>query len=370
MMAHQATTHRREHLKSKSAKSNREKFVNKLRNDCIARAQQARRLKIQQARQLSSDECPQNGDYTTASSTLAGSSCQNNNNIDVTSCRDGVSSSNKRDREPMHTNNVKASNDNDQYQRMVDHVPMGYSPNIQDIRKISGGVSDEGVLDTAKMLVEHELQRALTGLRHCEQMQQGEPLCKKVYHGSFSDDDNDDEDEEYKISQEEFVALLSEVTEELQREEELLEEELWELERAEALERERLLHEIDDYDDWEELQQQEHQQHSANVYTSPFLTNMSNRVTCPICKSAPLIQTLSGGIECTNAATEKQCPFALDTNHEGLTLNNLSDRLRTVYEEHAHVCQKGVLKFYVDNRGFITTLMARCEECQDEIIVM
>ena len=37
---------------------------------------------------------------------------------------------------------------------------------------------------------------------------------------------------------------------------EMAEEELWEMERLEALERERLLHDIDDYESWEEEQTQ------------------------------------------------------------------------------------------------------------------
>ncbi len=63
------------------------------------------------------------------------------------------------------------------------------------------------------------------------------------------------------------------------------------MERADALERERLFHQLDDYDDWEELKQQEEQQQQqswGNVYTSPLLTNMKSRVTCPICNAASL----------------------------------------------------------------------------------
>ncbi|KAK1737620.1 RPA-interacting protein C-terminal domain-containing protein [Skeletonema marinoi] len=342
----------REHLKSKSAKSNHAQWKQKLRTDCIARAQTARRKKIQQARRRDSDD-PQHNIGVAASSTIASSMCYNS---DVTSCRDV----NKRGRE----NN---NDSNDEYEQMVDHIPLDDYNDVHGLQKMSsGGVSDEGVLDTAKMLVEHELQRALTGLRHCEQMQQGAPSCKKSYQGSLEEDE-----EEYKISQEEFVALLAEVTEELQREEELLEEEMWELERADALERERLLHQIDDYDDWEELQQ--HQQHlrsANNVYTSPLLTNLKSRVTCPICNSASLTETPFEGIQCSNATTEKQCTFSLDIAHEGLTLNHLENQLRTVYEEHTNVCTKGILQFRVDSRGGITVLMASCDTCQADVVVL
>ena len=338
---------------------------------------------------------------TIASST--GVACSNN----IYESRDSPSiNAMKRSREMMaqYNNNsdtTTSSNNNDQYQLMVDHTPMDYSENHHHIllssssRQIShGGVSDEGVIDTARMLVEHELQRALTGLQHCEQIQQGAPSCKKAYHGlgggggdnnylgneGITQDDDDDE-EEYKITEQEFAALLAEVTEELQREEELLEEELWEMERADALERERLLHQIDDYDDWEELKQQEQEQQQqqqqswGNVYTSPLLTNMKSRVTCPICNSASLMETPFDGIQCTNATDatsndKKQCTFALDIAHEGLTLNHLENQLRTVYEEHSAVCLKGVLSFRVDCRGGINMLMASCDDCQADVVVL
>ena len=394
---------KRENIKSKSTKS---QWKEKLRAECISRAKDARREKIRQARRSSSNDdnnnCCHRGDVMgVASSTIASSTVACSSNIYES--RDAPSiTAMKRSRDMMvqHNNNsdnTYSSSNNDQYQRMVDHTPMDYNENHHHIlssssRQIShGGVSDVGVIDTARMLVEHELQRALTGLQHCEQIQQGAPLCKKTYHGlggggnnylgSDEDMQQDDNEEEYKITEQEFDALLAEVTDELQREEELLEEELWEMERADALERERLLHQIDDYDDWEELKQQEEQQQQqqqswGNVYTSPLLTNMKSRVTCPICNSASLMETPFDGIQCTNATdattndNKKQCPFALDIAHEGLTLNHLENQLRTVYEEHSAVCLKGVLSFRVDCRGGINMLMASCDDCQADVVVL
>ena len=335
----------REHIKSKSAKSLQ--WKENLRTECIARAKNARREKIKQARRRSTGHVDDHH-------------AENSNGV---ASREDVAV-NKREREIMHNydNSNNFSNDNNQYQRMVDHIPMNCNGRV--LRQIScGGVSDEGVLDTARMLVENELQRALTGLRHCEQMQQGAPSCKKTYHGL------DDNDEEYKISQEEFAALLAEVTEELQRDEEFLEEELWEMERAEALERERLILQIDDYDDWEELQQQQQQQ-QVNVYTSPLLTNSTCRVVCPICNSASLIETPFEGIKCINATTDKQCTFGLDIASEGLSLNHLQNQLRRVYEEHSAVCLKGILTFHVDSRGGVRMLMAGCDTCHAHVVVL
>ncbi len=386
---------KRENIKSKSTKS---QWKEKLRAECISRAKDARREKIRQARRSSNNDdnnyCCHRG-VGVASSTIASSTAACSN---IYESRDAPSiAAMKRSREKMmvqHNNNsdtTNSSSNNDQYQRMVDHTPMDYNENHHILssssRQIShGGVSDEGVIDTARMLVEHELQRALMGLQQCEQIQQGAPSCKKAYHGLGGGDNylgnegnTQDNEEEYKITQQEFVALLAEVTEELQREEELLEEELWEMERADALERERLLHQIDDYDDWEELKQQEEQQQQqqqpwGNVYTSPLLTNMKSRVTCPICNSASLMET-PFGIQCTNATDattndKKQCTFALDIAHEGLTLNHLENQLRTVYEEHSAVCLKGVLSFRVDCRGGINMLMASCDDCQADVVVL
>ena len=97
-------------------------------------------------------------------------------------------------------------------------------------------------IHTAKALVERELQRALTGLKYCQQVHplEGVP-CKKSawtpYVGNV-DDHNEDRDididrmeleqkeeeehgggeDEYKISEQELIELLHDVTEELQRE--------------------------------------------------------------------------------------------------------------------------------------------------------
>ena len=100
---------------------------------------------------------------------------------------------------------------------------------------------------------------------------------------------------EYKISKKEFEELLNDVTEELQREDELLEEEIWELERAEAMERERLIHQIDDFESWEEQRLQ--QNSNPSTYISPLLSNSNNLtsplVTCPICNSSSLKEAMS-----------------------------------------------------------------------------
>lgn len=152
---------------------------------------------------------------------------------------------------------------------------------------------------------------------------------------------------------------------------ELLEEEIWELERAEAMERERLMHQIDEFEEWEEIQQQK--QYQPATYISPLASSNSPLVTCPICNSSSLMETPYDGIRCTNNATkgrESECTFQLEIAHEGLTLNHLQNQLRTVYDEHNHVCTRGMLKFRVENRLGMSMLMAKCDVCSSDVVVL
>jgi hypothetical protein len=149
---------------------------------------------------------------------------------------------------------------------------------------------------------------------------------------------------------------------------EMLEEELWEMERLHALEQERLLHDIDDFESWEAeqlLYQSQNNQHSqATVYTSPYTSSSSPLITCPICNSKSLTETPFDGIRCINSAsTNPTCNFQLDVAHDGLTLQHLQSQLASVYEEHSKECMKGMLQFRVENRGGMTMLMAGCQEC-------
>ena len=156
----------------------------------------------------------------------------------------------------------------------------------------------------------------------------------------------------------------------------MLEEELWELERAEAMERERLMHQIDDFEAWEELELQQQQQPNSqpSTYISPMSSMSSPVVTCPICHSASLMETPHEGIRCSNnnaaTTTPNSCTFQLNVSHEGLTLNNLQSQLQAIYEEHAQVCSRGVLKFRVENSMGISMLMAKCDACSSDVVVL
>ena len=107
----------------------------------------------------------------------------------------------------------------------------------RDLQRLVSGTSEKNAVDTAKTLVELELQRALTGMQHHHQVcpLDGGAPWKKTHGGGIilkemnefqaiaeADYVDDEYKEEYKMSHEEFVELLNDVTEELQRDGECL----------------------------------------------------------------------------------------------------------------------------------------------------
>ena len=143
------------------------------------------------------------------------------------------------------------------------------------------------------------------------------------------------------------------------------------MERLEALEHERLLHEIDDFESWEANQIQNYQESQSTVYTSPFTNPASPRISCPICNSKTLIETPCDGIKCTNnIGLHPSCTFQLDIAHDGLSLQHLQSQLASVYEEHSKECTQGVLKFRMENGLGMFMLMASCEQCYVDLVVL
>lgn len=153
-----------------------------------------------------------------------------------------------------------------------------------------------------------------------------------------------------------------------------MEEEQFEIERLEALEHERLLREIDDFESWEAEQQCLPSKQSTRVYSSPFINASSSSplVTCPICNSCSLFETPFDGIKCNKSiiSANSGCNFALDIGYDGLSLKHLQSQLASVYEDHARECDKGVLKFRMENRMGMSVLMAACKECGVDLVVL
>jgi hypothetical protein len=84
------------------------------------------------------------------------------------------------------------------------------------------------------------------------------------------------------------------------------------------------------------------------------------------------METPHDGIKCIRAATNDltNCSFQLDIAHEGLTLNHLQNQLTALYEEHSRFCSKGILIFRVEKRGGVSMLMAKCDICSSDVVVM
>ncbi len=84
------------------------------------------------------------------------------------------------------------------------------------------------------------------------------------------------------------------------------------------------------------------------------------------------METPSDGITCIGAAgnSPKKCSFQLNVAHEGLTLNHLHNQLRAVYEEHCQVCPRGILKFCIEKRVGVSMLMAKCDDCSSDVVVI
>lgn len=84
------------------------------------------------------------------------------------------------------------------------------------------------------------------------------------------------------------------------------------------------------------------------------------------------METPTEGITCIGVPGNRQqkCSFQLNVAHEGLTLNDLHKQLREVYEEHSQVCPRGMLKFCIEKRVGVSMLMAKCDVCSSNVVVM
>ncbi|EJK65969.1 hypothetical protein THAOC_13131 [Thalassiosira oceanica] len=361
-----AASSRRASIKSNTVAQSRNQWKDNLRKELLSRAKKARLLRLKRARQGSSD--------------MADTSLQHNS---VESSFEFAYGQAKRDREE---GTIEITDDGFAFDEINSESSAGglgglivdHTPSISqcvDLDRLSSGNSGDNVIGTARALVEQELQRAINGVNHARQIRprDGAPPCKRVAvreESSFDCEMNSEgPPSAYQISQEEFAQLLSEVTDELQREDELLEEELWELERAEAMERE-LRQQVDDFESWEELERRQNQALDQDTYyMSPMLSNSTPLVSCPICHRGNIKQTTVGGIQCSNFSTG-ECDFQLDTFNEGLTLGHLQSQLATVYDEHSEHCEMGILKFRVENKHGLKMLRASCDECSADVIVL
>ena len=217
----------RGNIKSKSIHSQTQsQWKEKLRRGCLERAKIARRERLRKSR-----SSMRNGDNGGGSGLLGSDSIHTCSSI-VSPLGGSVKSRpSKRGREESQSDwsemvNAEAIVDHtpaDDFDRQAERQAMLLNDNQKNGWESCN--SEENVVDTARALVEQELQRALTGLQHCHQVHpfDGSVPTKKS-HGDRMDSSLTEVEEvkqtedEYKITQEEFAALLDDVTEELQRE--------------------------------------------------------------------------------------------------------------------------------------------------------
>ena len=372
-----------------------------LRKSCLERVKLARRDRLWKSRLLnvSLDNSVDSSSAASSMNLLASEGCGNNNrlkrgrdeeldNIDWSSNYNDVEGTLDRTHGEEQCDFCedspipRASSDGHTSTPLVEHCD---SQHFGDNDMLEDDDEEEGnMIDTARALVEQELQRALSGVQQCRDI---------ITRSTRARDDDID----YSISHEEYMELLNDVTEELQREgawflmyfcltlshfhqqleipcclDELLEEEIWEMERAEAMERERLMHQIDDFEAWEELEQQQQQHTQPSTYTSPFQSLAAPRLTCPICNSSSLMESPQHGIICTSALGDnpQRCTFQLNIAQDGLTLHHLQTQLGAIYEEHSQVCLSGQLHFRIESRAGVSMLMAKCNICSSDVVVL
>ncbi|KAL3786859.1 hypothetical protein HJC23_013780 [Cyclotella cryptica] len=364
--------HQRASPKAKSTQINSQRWKEDLRQECLERAKMARRDRFMGRRSSGGSTCHD---------------AANDNSHSMTEDCDQYQGM-KRLREGDHWNT------SDDYHEMGEH---GEHMWLSDCRGSSVcndstcAAKENPLHSAAKALIEQELQKSMMGLRHCQQIlplhDEGNASKRKTGIGcrnataGLNVNDLFHDDDECKMSREEYAELVNAVTEELERENEMLEEELWEMERLEALERERLLDDIDDYESWEEDQKHQFNRSSQHPeptqgYTSQFTHPSTPHVICPICNFKSLIETPHNGIQCLNSvkytelSPSPHCNFQLDIAHEGLSLQHLQSQLAALYEEHSRECSRGILHFRMEERGGMVMLMAACQECCLDVIVL
>lgn len=220
---------RRGNLKSVTHSQTKAQWKESLRSGCLERAKLARRERLRKSRRSDSDNNCNGVDLNDPTSSGETSNHTNGS---------GSSGQAKRGREDDHRNGWCEVGEM-QHGSIVDHTPGDRSDgamknNPEMLHRLESGDSEENVVDTARALVEQELRRAMAGVQHCHQvcpMDGGLPT-KKPYHGGFareldtmdsdliepSREERDCAKDEYIISHEEFVELLNEVTEELEKE--------------------------------------------------------------------------------------------------------------------------------------------------------
>lgn len=175
--------------KTTSIRSNSQQWKDNLRKECVERAKSARRERLRKQR--------------------ANNKADGNIHGDNSGLNGGRGM--KRDRQE-HASELHHYDNNDENRSnsMVNDVTYSYEK--------------DDPMQTARELVEQELQKSMLGLRHCHQFcpLDGENASKRTTRAGAEEitdmNDIDGDDEEWKMSHEEYLELIDAVTEELERE--------------------------------------------------------------------------------------------------------------------------------------------------------
>lgn len=149
--------------------------------------------------------------------------------------------------------------------------------------------------------------------------------------------DDFDEAEYYCMTEDEWIELLEEVEEEMERA-----KAQW-LDQVIEDERNQIEQQVADFEYWQEADGEE------------------EGVFCPVCKDASLSLSMDGSIVCPNAM-DGSCAVQL-SYRPGLDLDTLRSLLSSAYEQHGRHCLEP-LGFDTVVRGPETMLRAVCLECQ------
>ncbi len=240
----------RRDVKSTSRAQTQAQWKEKIRTGCLERAKLARRERLRKSRMNNANSDVSNSLVFGVNGSDSNGNGGTSSDTTIPMAGNGRIRQAKRGRDEFYTDfntdEMKMGGG-----RMVDHTPGDDSGiyyqkgGLDDIalQRLESGDSEENVVDTARALVEQELQRAMMGIQHCHQVRplDGGVPWKKT-HGSVGgkplhelermdsdfvelkggDQEMKHVEDDYKISQEEFQELLNDVTEELQREGEYL----------------------------------------------------------------------------------------------------------------------------------------------------
>jgi hypothetical protein len=224
---------RRGNIKTVSNSQTNAQWRDKIRRGALQRAKIARRQRLQRSRLHDSrnDDRIGLGGYRAHDPPLA-------NTMYPDTCNSVIVGTSKRSRDESYSDwNINEYSPNRGAISVGSYaVPRGKNedPYDHDVRRLVTGISEDNAVDTARALVELEMQCALSGIQHHQQtcpLDGGAPW-KKSHDGwvhlreannveAIGDTDNGNI-EKYRMSHEEFVELLNDVTEELQREGECL----------------------------------------------------------------------------------------------------------------------------------------------------